>query len=165
MAAGRHNLSRRALLGVGVGACALAGEACAFAGGRGGAAEAVPASAAAWRASGRTWARAVATLRRAEARVAAFEAEERLMQAEGRALAAEALEARFEHLDKLRLAAVRRLLRLPARDLPGLVLKLDLAVAEQAWEDGGSEDCLALIAADARRISTGAASREPEDGN
>jgi hypothetical protein len=51
---------------------------------------------------------------------------------------------------------VRRLLRLPARDLPALVLKLDLAIAEQAWEDSGSEACLALIAADARRISKAA---------
>jgi hypothetical protein len=103
------------------------------------------------------WDRAVAALGRAEARVAAFEAEEALLPAERRALAADALEERFEQLDKLRLAAVRRLLRLPAADLPGLVLKLDLAVAEQAWEDSGSEDCLALIAADARRILRGAA--------
>jgi hypothetical protein len=90
--------------------------------------------------------------------VAAFEAQERLLAADRRELAADALEARFEQLDKLRLAAVRRLLRLPATDLPALVLKLDLAVAEQAWEDCGSEDCLALIAADARRISTNAGS-------
>jgi hypothetical protein len=97
-------------------------------------------------------------LRRAEARVAAFEAEEALLPAERRAQACEALEARFERLDKLRLAAVRRLLRLPAEDLPALALKLDLAVAEAAWEDSGSEGCLALIAADARRISADAAS-------
>jgi hypothetical protein len=92
--------------------------------------------------------------------VAAFEAEEGLLSAERRALAADALEERFERLDKLRLTAVRRLLRLPARDLPALVLKLDLAVAGQAWEDCGSEDCLALIAADARRIAENAL-REP----
>ncbi|HEX8624755.1 MAG TPA: hypothetical protein VF782_06715 [Allosphingosinicella sp.] len=116
-------------------------------------------------ASGRSWERAVAALRRAEARVAAFEAEERLLPAERRALASDALEERFERLDKLRLAAVRRLLRLPAADLPALVLKLDIAVAEQAWEDCGSEDCLALIAADARRISQGVTMREPEHGN
>jgi hypothetical protein len=147
MAAGRHNLSRRALLGVGVGACAVAG------GGRGAAVPPALGSGAARGASGRKWEQAVAALRRAEARVAAFEAEEALLPAERRALADEALEARFERLDKLRLAAVRRVLRLPARDLPALALKLDLAVAEQAWEDCGSDDCLALIAADARRIS------------
>jgi hypothetical protein len=104
-------------------------------------------------------------LRRAEGRVAAFEAEERLLSAERRALAVEALEERFERLDKLRLAAVRRLLRLPARDLPSLVLKLDLAVAEQAWEDSGSEDCLARIAADARRILASVPSWVPENAD
>ncbi len=97
--------------------------------------------------------------------MAAFEAEEALLPAERRALAGEALEERFERLDKLRLAAVRRLLRLPARDLPALALKLDVAVAERAWEDSGSEDCLALITADARRISANAISRSPDNGD
>lgn len=60
---------------------------------------------------------------------------------------------RFERLDKLRIAAVRRLLRLPAADLPALSFKLEIAVAEEAWEGSGSEDCLANIAADARRLS------------
>jgi hypothetical protein len=101
----------------------------------------------------RSWQRAVATLQRAEARVAAFEAEEALMPVEARALAADALEARFEQLDKLRLAAVRRLLRLPAEDLPALALKLEIAVAEQAWEDSGSEDCLGRLRDDARRLA------------
>jgi hypothetical protein len=108
--------------------------------------------------SGRSWEQAVAALRRAEARVAAFEAEESRLPAERRALAADALDERFERLDKLRLSAVRRLLRLPAADLPALALKLDLAVAEQAWEDCGSRDCLIVIAADARRISANGAS-------
>lgn len=152
MAAGRHNLSRRALLGVGVGACAVAG------GGRGAAVPIAPVPGEPRSSSGRSWERSVAALRRAEARVAAFEAEEALLSAERRELACEALGERFERLDKLRLAAVRRLLRLPAADLPALVLKLDLAVAEQAWEDCGSEGCLALIAADARRISANATS-------
>ena len=147
MAAARHNLSRRALLGAGVGACAFAGE------GRAAAVPLAPVSGPARGSSGRSWDRAVAALRRAEARVAAFEAEEALLPAEQKALAGDALEERFERLDKLRLAAVRRLLRLPATDLTALVLKLDLAVAEQAWEGSGSEDCLVSIAADARRIS------------
>jgi hypothetical protein len=159
MAAGRHNLSRRALLGVGVGACAAVGE-------RGASALAmVSASTSAGSASRRRWERAVAALRRAEARVAAFEAKERLLTPGRRELAADALEARFEQVDRLRLTAVRRLLRLPAGDLPALVLKLDLAVAEQAWEDNGSEGCLALIAADARRISGSANLPELQVGN
>src|SRR5688572_1996861 len=117
MAAARHNLSRRALLGAGVGACALPGE------GRAAAGPLAPASGSARSSSCRNWERAVAALRRAEARVAAFEAEEALLSAERRALAGEALEERFGRLDKLRLAAVGRLLRLPAPDLPALVLK------------------------------------------
>jgi hypothetical protein len=117
-----------------------------------------PASGPVRGASGRSWERAVAALRRAEARVAAFEAEEALLTAEQKRLAADALEERFERLDKRRLEAVRRLLRLPAQDLPASVLKLDVAVAEQAWEDSGSADCLALIAADARRIFANATS-------
>jgi len=159
MAAQRHNLSRRALLGAGVGTCAFAGE---------GGAAAVPfspASGAARSSARRRWERAVGAWRRAEARVAAFEAEERLLPAERRELACDALDDRFERLDQLRLAAVRRLLRLPAADLPALVLKLDLVVAEQAWEDSASEDCLALIVADARRISGNANSWGPENGD
>lgn len=159
MAPKRHNLSRRALLGAGVVACAFAGAL------RSPAVPLSPASEAAGSCARRHWERAVAALRRAEARVKAFEAEERLMSAERRKTAFEALEERFERLDKLRLAAVRRLLRLPARDLPALVAKLDLAVAEQAWEDNGSEGCLALIAADARRISGSANLPELQDGN
>ncbi len=159
MAAGRHNLSRRALLGAGVGACAFAG------GGRAAAAPFAPASGSAQGSSRRSWERAVDALRRAEARVAAFEAEEALLPAERRALAGEALEERFGRLDSLRLAAVRRLLGLPAADLPALALKLDVAVAEQAWEMSGAEDCLAVIAADARRISKNATLRKPENGD
>jgi hypothetical protein len=87
--------------------------------------------------------------------VAAFEAEEALLPTERRALAADALEERFERLDQLRLAAVRRLLRLPATDLPALALKLEIAVAEQAWEDSGSEDCLERVRDDAKRLAHG----------
>lgn len=144
MAAGRHNLSRRAVLGAGVGACAFAGD---------GGSPVLPASAAELDSSRRRWERAVEALRRAEARVAAFEAEEALLPAVRRNLASQALEEWFERLDSLRLAAVRRLLALPAADLPALALKLEIAVAEQAWENIGSEDCLALIAADARRLA------------
>lgn len=150
MAPTRHNLSRRALLGVGVGACAVAG------GGRGAVVPLAPLSGPDLGSARRAWDRTLAALRRAEARVAAFEAEEARLSAGQKALAADALEARFGQLDKLRLAAVRRLLRVPAADLPALALKLEIAVAEQAWEDSGSEDCLALIAADARRLSANA---------
>jgi hypothetical protein len=149
MAARRHNLSRRAVLGAGVGACAFAGS------GRAAAVPVLPASAPPPDSARRGWERAVAALRRAEARVAAFEAEEALLSAERRALAGEALEERFERLDSLRLAAVRRLLRLPAADLPALALKLEVAVGEQAWEDSGSENCLERLRDDAKRLADG----------
>jgi hypothetical protein len=167
MAAARHNLTRRALLGAGVGACALPGAALGASlgdmyslrvptteaeAGRGSVAEPprghvrvhVPCR----------WDRALAAFRRAEAKLAAFKA------AEGRLPAAmrewprvQALERRFGDLDTIRLAALRRLLRAPAPDIAALALKLDLAVADQAWELTGCESCLAALAADARRLS------------
>jgi hypothetical protein len=88
--------------------------------------------------------------------VAAFRAQEALLPPARRAFpACEDLEQRFGDLDDRRFAALRRLLRLPAPDLAALALKLDLAVADQAWELTGAEDCLATIAADARRLASG----------
>jgi hypothetical protein len=102
----------------------------------------------------RRWRRTLAAYRRAEARVAAFKAEERALPPARRAYpACEDLEERFGDLDDRRFAALRRLLRLPAPDLAALALKLDLAIADQAWELTGAEDCLAAIAADARRLA------------
>ncbi len=165
MAARRHNLSRRALLGAGVGACALgdthvltvpfspsAGE-----GGAGGGAGLLGDSRQATvpdAAVRRRWARTVAAYRRAEARVAAFKADEARLPPERREWpAVRALEERFGDLDSLRLAALRRLFRIPAPDLAALSLKLDLALADQAWELTGCDTCLEAIAADARRLS------------
>ena len=113
MAARRHNLTRRALLGAGVGACAigggsaLAGEAAAAggAGGGGGGEAPAPGQAPEAAAAGR-WSRTLAAYRRAEARVAAFKAEEALLPPERREWpAVRALEERFGDLDSLRLAA------------------------------------------------------------
>lgn len=165
MAALRHNLSRRALLGAGVGACAVGGgdmyslrvplaEAAAEAGGAGqgdGGHGQVHVPDAAVR---RRWTRTLLAYRRAEARVASFKAEEALLPPERREWpAVRALEERFGDLDSLRLAALRRLLRIPAPDLAALSLKLDLAVADQAWELTGCDTCLEAIAADARRLA------------
>jgi hypothetical protein len=97
------------------------------------------------------WARALAAYRRAEAQVEAFRAEEALPPAAEREAAEEGLEERFGVRDSRRRAALRRLLRIPAPDLPALSLKLDLAVA--AWEITGCEIGLAAIAADLRRLS------------
>jgi hypothetical protein len=65
----------------------------------------------------------------------------------------QALEERFRDLDSLRLAALRRLLRVPAPDLLALSLKLEFAAADQAWELKGSESCITAIAKDAQRLA------------
>ena len=89
--------------------------------------------------------------------MASFKAAEALLPAARRGFpASEALEEEFGRLDSLRLAALRRLFRLPAPDLPGLELKLRLAVADQAWELTGCESCLDAMAEDARRLSANA---------
>jgi len=50
------------------------------------------------------------------------------------------------------LAALRRLLRAPAPDLRALGLKIALAVDEQAWELPGAETLLTALKADALRL-------------
>ncbi len=86
--------------------------------------------------------------------MATFQAEGALLPADRRAFpACRPLESRFGDLDDRRFARLGRLFRPPAPDLAALSLKLDLALADQAWELTGAEDCLAVIAADARRLS------------
>lgn len=103
--------------------------------------------------SRRRWDRALAAYRRAEARVAAFRAEEARLPAGRRAFPCEDLEDRFGAVDGLRLAALRRLLQAPAPDLAAIALKLELAVADLAWELTGCETCLEAVQADARRLA------------
>jgi hypothetical protein len=163
MAATRHNLSRRAVLGAGVGVCvARDGHLLTVPSVQGSAHEqGSSSSTAGWDSQQvtvpdlrRRWNRTLAAYRRAEARVTAFKAQEALLPRARRAYpACEDLEQRFGDLDDRRFAALRRLLRLPAPDLAALALKLDLAVADQAWELTGAENCLAGIAADARRLA------------
>ena len=145
MAAGRHNLTRRALLGAAAGVPLVHTM------------HAVHAVHAAPRAvSPAPWSRTLAAYPRAEARVAAFKAAEARLPAKRRGFpACQALEDEFGRLDSYRLAALRRLFRLDAPDLPALALKLELAVADQAWELDGCESCLAAMAGDARRLAAG----------
>ena len=146
MAAARHNLTRRALLGAGAAApLALAGD------------SRLPAvlsqGPAASAASRRRWDRALAAYGRAEARLATFRRQIALLPPERHAFpACEPLDERFDDLESLRLAALRRLLRAPAPDLPALSLKIDLTVDDQAWELTGAQPCLAALKADARRL-------------
>jgi hypothetical protein len=50
-------------------------------------------------------------------------------------------------------AALERLLRTPAPDIPALALKIELAVDHDAGSLTGGEHCLAAIKADARRLA------------
>ena len=150
MAAARHNLTRRALLGAGAAApLALAASA----------ASASPAAACperSRRASRRRWNRALAAFGEAQAALDAFWDWQDSLPAERREWPqVQPLERRFGELDDVRLARLRRLLRLPAPDLAALALKLELAVADQAWELTDCESCLAAAAADARRLCHG----------
>ena len=116
MVAGRHNLTRRALLGVGVGACA-AGDMCGdmyslrvpFGEAATGAADGASAKEEHAADGGHVqvhvpgdahkWTRALAAYRRAEARVAAFKAEEARLPPERRDFHCDDLEERFGRLD------------------------------------------------------------------
>jgi hypothetical protein len=60
-----------------------------------------------------------------------------------------------DRLGARRDAALKALLRTPAPHLAALAFKLDLLIAEQAWEITGSELCLAAIRRDARRSARG----------
>lgn len=149
MVAGRHNLTRRALLGACVGVPVLLGGRRAPAAAPPDRSRRAPVAAAPDR-----WHRALTGFRQAEARLAAFaDGESRLPPAARAYPACEPLEERFNDLECARLAALRRLLRAPAPDLRSLSLKIDLAVDEAAWELTGAEPCLAAIKADARRLA------------
>jgi hypothetical protein len=149
MAAGRHNLTRRALLGAVVGVSALPG---AVAG-----APVLPGAAGARAADARrAWARAFAAFRRAEARLEARRAYEASLPAPLRAFPlSEQLDEVFNDLACDRLAALRRLLRVPAPDLGTLSLKIDLIVDEDVATLTGAESCLAALKSDARRLAYG----------
>ncbi|HVQ09328.1 MAG TPA: hypothetical protein VMS43_12925 [Allosphingosinicella sp.] len=109
----------------------------------------VPAAAAA----AERWTRALAAYRRAEARLAAFRRAEALLPPAARAFPACApLEERFNLLECARLAALRRLLRVPAPDLTAFGLKLELMVDDRAWELTGANLFLDGVKEDARRL-------------
>jgi hypothetical protein len=144
MAAGRHNLTRRALLGVVAGVCVAPSASRA----QNRPLATRPAS------RGRRWEAALAAFRGAEARLADFAACVARLAPERRAFpACEPLEERFNDLECVRLAALRRLLRAPAQDLAAFSLKIDLAIDDQAWELTDAEPCLATLKADARRLA------------
>jgi hypothetical protein len=62
-------------------------------------------------------------------------------------------EDRLNALDRARDAALKRLLRTPAPDLPALALKIELAVDEEVATLAGGERCLAVLKADGWRLA------------
>ena len=60
---------------------------------------------------------------------------------------------RYDALLDSQSEALCALLGLPAPDLGGIAAKLDVIVAEQAWELTGSEDCLEILRRDAHRLA------------
>ena len=52
-------------------------------------------------------------------------------------------------------AALTAVLRTPAPHLAAMAFKLDLLIAEQAWEITGGELCLAALRRDAHRFARG----------
>lgn len=166
MVAARHNPTRRALLGAAVFAPVLAVPITGVAD---------PAKGAGWR----QWDRALAALREAEAAVAAYRARDYLpaheihravrgrwpiphdftADPEARAAVSASLaefqpfEDRLNALDSVRDAAMKRLLRTPAPDLPALALKIELTVDEEVATLAGGERCLVALKADGWRLA------------
>jgi hypothetical protein len=141
MAAARHNSTRRALLGVHIVAPIAGG---------------VSARSSSASAGTPRWTRALAAFGQAGARLDDFRAEEAAIPLEQRTLAVDDdLDERFNRLECERLAALTRLLRVPAPDLPALTLKIDLIIAEAVWELSDAGSCLAVLKTDARRLCQG----------
>jgi hypothetical protein len=155
MAAGRHNLTRRALLGAAAGV-PLAGDMYLYVSPSSSLLS--PSSAGGQSTSDCPFSRALAAYRRADANLAAFRAYEAALPAAARAFPACApLEERGNDLESSRLDAVRRLLRAPAPDLPALALKIALAIDDEIAFFSGGDTCLAAVKADAQRLCGGAA--------
>ncbi len=102
------------------------------------------------------WNRALAALDRSGARLDVFRLEEAAIPHEQRTFADEDdLDERFSRLECARLAALTRLLRQPAPDLPALAVKITFVLDEAAWELTDARPCLAALKADAQRICYG----------
>ena len=93
----------------------------------------------------------MAGLDRAEAEMAAFKRAEAAMEAwtyEAQC----ALDEAFSDLVVAFNDALRRLLRMPAPDLPALAVKVALAVDHEVATLTGGESCMAAVKADALRL-------------
>jgi hypothetical protein len=149
MAAGRHNPSRRALLGAVV-ALPLLPRHCeersdeAIQRGVEGSAGLLRCA----RNDGARWQRALARLRAAEAEVRAVAR----ATAGGTVEEEEALQEVYDARLGDHSAALLRLMKVRAPDLPALALKIELAVDEEVGTLTGGELCLAALKRDVRRL-------------
>ena len=155
MADGRHNPSRRALLGAVV-ALPLLSRPCdersdeAIQGGVGGSAGLVDLrspSARSARDDGK-WRQALARLRGVEAEIRAVER----ATAGGTAEEEEALQEIYDARLDAHTAALRRLMKVRAPDLAALAVKIGLAIDEEVGSLAGGERCLAALKRDVRRL-------------
>ena len=144
MAAGRHNPSRRALLGAVVSLPLVASVA--------------PGAAAGWtpdqvRGDGKgrgdgAWRRALARLRTVEAEVRAVERATAGGTAEEEEALQEVYDARLgDHSE-----ALRRLMKVRAPNLQALALKIEMAIDEEVGSLTGGEACLAALKRDVKRL-------------
>jgi hypothetical protein len=156
MVAARHNLTRRAVLGAAFAVPAIFD----------GTSVVQPSGARVGR-----WERALAALRRTEVTKEAFRIrkivpadrayEAALAHLTGSAFRAafdaySLVEERLNDHESARLAAIQRLLRVPAPDLQALATKLALAIDCEVWELEEGERCLAQVKTDARSLIHGA---------
>jgi hypothetical protein len=105
---------------------------------------------------GGAWSLAFAAYREADAVRAEFEAASSAASAPpgGRAFEEqEALDDEYGLFVNAADSAMLALLRAPAPDLAALVVKIGLISAHSVWENGGGEDCLLWLEADARRLA------------
>jgi hypothetical protein len=96
------------------------------------------------------WRRALARLEAAEAEVRAVER----ATAGGTAEEEEALEPVYMARLGEHMAALLRLMKVRAPDLPALALKIELAIDQEVGTLSGGELCLTMLKRDVRRLMT-----------
>ena len=153
MAAGRHNPSRRALLGAVVGLPLLPRH-CeersdeAIQGGVGGSAGLLRDARNDGKGDPETWQRALARLQAVEAEVRAVEQ----ATAGGTAEEEDALEPVYMALLGEHTKALVRLMKVRAPDLAALAMKIELAIDQEVGSLTGGDACLAALKRDVRRL-------------
>lgn len=151
MAGGRHNPSRRALLGAVVVGLPLLPR---HPGLDPGSSSPPPGCATRWTPDqvrgDERWRKALARLNAIEAEVRAVEQ----ATAGGTAEEEEALEPVYMALLGKHSAALRRVMKVRAPDLAALALKIELAIDQEVGTLSGGELCLAALKRDVRRLMT-----------